>query len=261
MVGGPEVDKETFHRRTGVTEEDFRLVARSPIFSKSVPDDLHGMLMDSAVQEFPRNAILFMQRDPALRFYVVLDGWVKVFRESVDGRESVLHVFGPGDSFAEAAIFEADGYPASAAACVDVRVLGVPAASFKRRLAANEDLNESFMSSVSQKLRLLSRQVEQLAARSATERLACFLSGLCPEECPAAVVRLPLEKAVIAAKLGMQPETFSRSMSKLRTVGVRIDGDEVSIPDVFALRRLSEGCKASDLAFGTWPAPEVRYSN
>lgn len=261
MGGGAMVDKETFHRRTGITEEDLQIVSRAAIFRKSAPSDLCGMLIDSAVQEFPRNAVLFMQRDPALRFYLILEGWVKVFRETIDGRESVLHVFGPGESFAEASIFEAKGYPASAAACVDVRVLGIPAASFKRRMAGNEALSEAFMWSVSHKLRLLTRQVEQLAARSATERLACFLSGLCPDECPAAVVRLPLEKAVIAAKLGMQPETFSRSMSKLRTVGVRIDGDEVSIPDVFALRRLSEGCKTSDLAFGQMLAPDVRYSH
>ena len=260
MGGSTMVDKVTFHRRTGITEEDLRIVSRAVIFRKATPSDLCSILIDSAVQEFPRNAVLFLQHDPALRFYFVLAGWVKVFRESIDGRESVLHVFGPGESFAEAAIFEAAGYPASASACVDVRVLGIPAASFKRKLVGNETLNEAFMWSVSQKLRLLTRQVEQLAARSATERLACFLSGLCHEECPAAVVQLPLEKAVIAAKLGMQPETFSRSISKLRTIGVRIDGDEVSIPDVFALRRLSEGCKASDLAFGQMLAPDVRYS-
>jgi hypothetical protein len=68
---------------------------------------------------------------------------------------------------------------------------------------------------------------------------------MCPDkECSAAVVKLPIEKAVIAATLGMQPETFSRSLSKLRSFGVRIEGDEVSIPDVTALRRMSEGGKA-----------------
>jgi len=261
MVVESTIDKDTFHQRTGVTEEDFQIVARASIFSNSTADDLRCMLIDSAVQEFSRNTLLFLQREPALRFYVILEGWVKIFRETVDGREIVLHVFGSGDSFAEASIFEANGYPASAAACVDIRVLGIPAASFRGKLSENEKLSETFMWSVSHKLRLLTRQVEQLAARSATERLAFFLSGLCVGDCLATVVRLPLEKAVIAAKLGMQPETFSRSMSKLRVVGVSIDGDMVSIPDVVALRRISEGCKVSNSGFDKWPSPDMRFSN
>lgn len=261
MVVGPTINKDTFHQRTGITEQDFQIVSAASIFCNSTPEDLRGMLIDSAVQEFTRNSVLFLQREEAIRFYVILAGWVKIFRETVDGREIVLHVFGPGDSFAEASIFEADGYPASAVACVDIRVLSIPAGSFKARLAENEELSETFMWSVSHKLRLLTRQVEQLAARSATERLALFLSDLCTTDSSGAVVRLPLEKAVIAAKLGMQPETFSRSMSKLRVVGVRIDGDTVSIPDVVALRRISEGGKVSKPAFDKWPSPDVRYPN
>lgn len=261
MGVGSMIDKDTFHQRTGVTEEDFQTVSQTSIFSNTRADDLRGMLIDSAVQEFPRNTVLFLQREPAVRFYVILEGWVKIFRETIDGREIVLHVFGPGDSFAEASIFQADGYPASASACVDIRVLGIPAESFRGKLTDNENLSETFMWSVSNKLRLLSRQVEQLAARSATERLALFLSDLCAEDRPAAVVRLPLEKAVIAAKLGMQPETFSRSISKLRVVGVRIDGDTVSIQDVGALRRISEGGKVPSAGLDKWPSADVRFPN
>lgn len=234
-------DRDTLRRRTGITECDLRCVSSSAIFSGRSFDELANVLIDSAVQEFPRNTILFLQGDPAQRFYIVLRGWVKVFRETRDGRESVLHVFGTGESFAEAAIFEPTSYPASASACVDVRVLGIPAASFRGRLVADRNLSESFMRTMTLKLRTLTQQVEQLSARSATERLASFLSELCPAGAETAVVRLPLEKSVIAARLGMQPETFSRSISKLRSVGVGINGDTVSIANVGALRELSEG--------------------
>lgn len=260
MAGNATVDQEQFHRRTGISDEDMETIARASVFSSVTPSDLRKLLLDSAVQEFPRGALLFIHRDPAIRFYVVLDGWVKVFRETIDGRETVLHVFGTGESFAEAAIFKPDGYPANAAACVDSRVLGIPTASFKRFMAENPLISESFMASMTEKLRLLTRQVEQLTARSATERLAGFLLGLCHDDAATAVVRLPLEKAVIAARLGMQPETFSRSIYKLQTVGVRIEGNSISIPDIYALRCLSEGNKAPAMVRDPQPRQHIEQS-
>ncbi|MCG8544731.1 MAG: Crp/Fnr family transcriptional regulator [Alphaproteobacteria bacterium] len=236
--------QELFHRRTGITDNDMAIVGSTAVFGSLARCDLCRLLLDSAVQEFPRNALIFMHGDPAIRFYIVLDGWVKVFRETIDGRETVLHVFGAGESFAEAAIFRPEGYPANATACIDSRVLGVPATPFRKFMAENPPISENFMASVSEKLRLLTRQVEQLSARSATERLAGFLLRLCRDEVGSAEIQLPLEKAVIAARLGMQPETFSRSISKLQTVGVRIEGNLISIADVYALRRVSEGNKA-----------------
>jgi len=239
MPAGELPEQELLQRRTGLRVEDLDFVCSCEIFTEICRENLCQFLIDSAVQEFPRNSILFIQGDPAHRFYLVLEGWVKVFRETQDGRETVMHVFGPGESVAEAAIFEADGYPACASACVDTRVLGIPAGSFKARLMENRALFEHFIASMNKKLLILTQQLEQLSSRSATERLAGFLCDLCPAELESTVLRLPLEKAVIAAMLGMQPETFSRSISKLRAHGVEIDGDAVSIENINMLRDLS----------------------
>lgn len=238
-------DWASFRRRTGVVEEDLSTLRTCAMFAPFSPDELREILVDVAVQKFPRNAVLFMQNEPARRFYIVLEGRVKILRETADGRESVLRLFNPGESFAEASILQINGYPATAIACEEVRALGIPAERFKKQIARNPELAMAVIAELGRKLQHFVSHVEQLTARSATERLAGFLLKMCPnQECATAVVRLPIEKAVIAATLGMQPETLSRSLSKLRSFGVRIDGDEVSIPDVRTLRRLSEGGKA-----------------
>jgi CRP-like cAMP-binding protein len=245
MQDANAADWNAFRRRTGVLDEDLTTLRKCAMFAPFLPDELREILIDAAVQKFPRNAVLFMQNEPAKRFYIVLEGRVKILRETADGRESVLRLFHPGESFAEASILQINGYPATAIACEDVRALGIPAERFKRQMHGNPELAMAVIAELGRKLHHFVGHVEQLTARSATERLAGFLLKMCPnDECAAAVVRLPIEKAVIAATLGMQPETFSRSLSKLRSFGVRIDGDEVSIPDVMALRRLSEGNKA-----------------
>jgi CRP-like cAMP-binding protein len=200
------------------------------------------------VQSYARNTLLFLQDDPAARFYVVFDGWVKLFRSTEDGEESVIAVFSSGESFAEAAIFDQGIYPVSATLVEDSRLLVVPAGPFVKALSENGEYALKIMASMSRQLRNLVRQVEQLTLRSSTERVAGFLVRLCPSESGATVVRLPLDKALIAGRLGMQPETFSRSLAKLRPLGVRSNGGEVSIADVTALKQASHGQSARSSA-------------
>lgn len=245
MADAHTADWTTFRRRTGVIDRDFSTLGKCAMFAPFSPEELREILIDAAVQKFPKNVVLFMQNEPAKRFYIVLEGRVKILRETADGRESVLRVFNPGESFAEASILQITGYPATAIACEDVRALGIPAKRFMRQMEKNPVLAMAVIAELGRKLQHFVSHVEQLTSRSATERLANFLLKMCTDnECTEAVIKLPIEKAVIAATLGMQPETFSRSLSKLRACGVRIDGDEVSIPDVDALRRLGEGGNA-----------------
>jgi CRP-like cAMP-binding protein len=224
--------------RSKMSREDAEILAGRPLFAGLDDDALNLLLSEAWVQEVPRNTVLFLQGEPASRFYVVFAGWVKVFRQTEGGEESVIAVFTRGESFAEAAIFDGRVYPVSAAAVEDARLLVVPADSFLRHLADNSSYALNMMASLSRHQRQLVRHVEQLSVRSTTERVAGFLVRLCPADARSATVRLPLDKTIIAGRLGMQPETLSRSLAKLRELGVRSARSEVTIPDVDALRRL-----------------------
>jgi CRP-like cAMP-binding protein len=234
-------DQDRFQARTGITAEDYRLLASVPLLAGLAPAAMRSLLAEAWVQSFPRNTLLFLQDEPATRFYLIFRGWVKLFRSSEEGAESVIAVFTRGESFAEAATFDGGVYPVSAAIVEDSRLLVVPAEPFLRRLSQDGELALKALASLSRHLRRLVRQVEQLTLRSSTERVAGFLVRLCPIAEGSAVVHLPLDKALIAGRLGMQPETFSRSLAKLRHLGVISKGAEVAIADVAQLRRLGEG--------------------
>ena len=107
-----------------------------------------------------------------------------------------------------------------------------------RGLSARGDIALKMMASMSRHLRQLVQQIELLTNKSSTERVAAFLLKLCAQDSGPATILLPLDKALIAGRLGMQPETLSRSFAKLRTLGVITRGGEISIPDVAALRHL-----------------------
>jgi len=240
-VAGHAAAGDKFHRRTGVTAADEERLLQLPLFNGLSAAGLHELLADAWVQNFPRNASLFLQGDPAVRFFVVLDGWVKLYRSTAQGDETVLGVFASGESFAEAAIFDQAVYPVSATIVEESRLLVVPAAPFIRHLREHGDYALKMMASMSRHMRGLVQQVERLTLKSSTERVAEFLVRLCPQRSGAAVVYLPMDKALIAGRLGMQPETLSRSLAKLRPLGVTTQGPEVKIADVAVLSDMGDG--------------------
>lgn len=219
---------------------DFKLLQQMSLFRGLDEETFEKLLSDASVQHVKRNEVIFVEGEPASRLFLVLEGWVKLWRQSEDGQESVIGVFAEGESFAEAAIFDQKGYPVSAIAVDDSRLLSIPASTVLREFRQNPDYAINVVADLSRHMRFLVRQIEQLSVSSSTERLARFLVTLCPEGAGEAVVRFPVEKSLIAGRLGMQPETLSRGLAKLRKIGVNTKGSMVTISDVQALREFQK---------------------
>jgi CRP-like cAMP-binding protein len=228
---------ERLARRIGLEERDLAVLGRVPLFAGLKPSSLADLLTEASIRHFARTALLFAKGDPARQFYVVLDGWVQLYRQTADGRESVIALFARGDSFAEAVMFLGGTFPVSGAVVDEARLLVVPAEPFRRALQADNALCFKMMASMALHLRRLVGQIEQLTVRSSTERLAQFLLKLAGTGAESAIVHLPYDKGLVAARLGMQPETLSRALARLRRLGVETTGRRVAIRDIDALRR------------------------
>src|SRR5688500_8870235 len=89
-------------------------------------EDLELIASFVVPKELARGAYLFREGSAAEGFYVMQRGAVNVHRVSANGKEQVISVFRPGQSFAEAAMASAGGYPADARAIEDSTVLLIP---------------------------------------------------------------------------------------------------------------------------------------
>lgn len=227
-------------RRTGLGPEDLALVGAVPLFAGLPFASLSALLADARVREHARGATLFLQGDPADRFFVVLDGWVRLYRETPDGAEITIALFARGESFAEAAMLGPGRFPVCGVVAEPSRLLHVPASSFLGALDADRMLCRNLMASMARRLQAFVRQIEALSRRSTVERLAAFLVKLCEGRRPPVVIELPLDKTLVAARLGMQPETLSRAFARLRRLGVTTAGHAIRIEDIDALRGLAE---------------------
>jgi len=225
----------------GLFDSETALLARLPMLAGLDAPQIGKLLAHSEVQAVPRRTVLFHQGEPATRFYVILDGCVMLHRVNASGHDSVISLMNRGESFAEAAMFDCADFPVTATVITDARLLMVPAQPFVRQLAGDPRLALNILASMSRHLRRLVEQIEQRTANSSTERLATFLLRLCPDNAQSTDFELPLDKQLIAGALGMQPETFSRSLLRLRRLGVTCHGLRITIADIEALGRFCDG--------------------
>ena len=219
-----------------MNEKEWDLINSAPLFD-GVPDEaVRRLIGNRGAREYDKGVILFQQGTPADAFYFILDGWVKIYRISPRGSETIVGVFTRGQSFAEAAIFDGAEYPVFAEVIVPSRLLCIDAKNFRRLVHEEPDLALAMLASCSKHLKYLVEQLEQLKRLSAPRRIANFLVGLCQSSGGKCIVTLPYEKSLIAKRLGMQPESFSRAMLKLRDLGVTMERERIAIDDIEALR-------------------------
>jgi CRP/FNR family transcriptional regulator, dissimilatory nitrate respiration regulator len=215
---------------------DAELLRNLPLFQQLPEPVLASLLATATIRSVERGTDLFVQGDPADRFFVVLEGWVKLYRINRDGAEAVVSMVNAGESFAEAAMFAQASFPVCAQAVTDVRVVAITAQAFARCVQADVGTAFAMLGSLSMRLRTLVQQIEQLQIQSAPQRVGSFLLKMCPAGSDNASFMLPVEKSLVARRLGIQPETFSRALAKLRPIGVEVQGAVVSVSDIDALR-------------------------
>lgn len=218
-----------------------RRVAQQALLLRNLPENLaRGLIESAVVKEYSRGEAIFLQGDSADFIGVVLDGWVKLFRVKPNGAEAVIGVFTRGNSFGEApAVMEA-AFPVSATAVTDCRLLQVRAAPLIELMTRNGAVTRAILAATLAHLHGLVHQIEQLKAQSGAQRLAEFLVSLTPVQSGPCTMTLPYDKSLVAAKLGMKPESLSRSLARLRALGVKVPQNRVVIDDVAVLRAFSE---------------------
>jgi CRP-like cAMP-binding protein len=225
---------------------DWTILRSTPLLSGMPQDAVLGLVGSVSPRAYEKGAVLFHQGQPAGAFFVVLDGWVKIYRTTPDGLEVVLHIFKRGETFAEAAMFLGGRYPASAETVSTARLLRIDGNAFRTRIREQPELALSMLAAASYQLKFLVEQIEQIKVRSAPQRIAEFIMRLIEAREGRAVVELPFEKGLIANRLGMKPESFSRALAKLRSMGVTVDREVVEIADVARLATFIEFAEEED---------------
>lgn len=192
------------------------------LFAGLPPTDLRSVAAITVTRHLAKGEYLFHEGEPSRGFYIVQQGAINVHRVNPVGKEQVIHVFRGGESFAEATLATASGYPADACALEASQVLQVQKPAFIELLRRHPELALRMLGSMSQHLRVLVGLLDDLTLKDVETRLANWLIKRCPNPAGTAPVRivLPMAKRVLAAELGTVSETFSRTLAKFREQGL-----------------------------------------
>jgi CRP-like cAMP-binding protein len=233
---------------------DTRSIQKVPIFSKLNEADLEQLRSIIKVKTFNKDEIIFFDTEPYRGFYFVVTGLVKIYKISKEGREHILHLIEPHNTFAEVPLFEnidevfTDDfrYPANAMALEDHTTLGlVPAREFTELLKNNSSISIKMLSGFAKRLRHLSRHIEEISLKDVTKRVAGFILTEYKNQSNGKAnisqeITLNISKNDLASYLGTILETLSRTFKKLQNEQIiSVEGRTIIIKDLEKLKELS----------------------
>lgn len=213
-------------------ENKKQLIANSILFAGISPDQLAELADISHVKTYGRGESVFFEGDAADGFYMVIEGKVKIFKLSMEGREQILHIFGKGEPFGEVAVFQGRPFPANATVLGKGKLLFFPGPEFIRLVHANPSIALNMLAMFSMRLRRFATQIEHLSLKEVPGRLASHLLYLSEEQRNRDQVTLDIPKGQLASLLGTSPETLSRIFTKMNEEGIiRLQGKVISLLD------------------------------
>lgn len=234
------------------------VLRQSPVFQLIEDGVLLELARQCQVLVLKRGDVLLTHGDKAHGVYAIGHGWIKLARDTQDGSEAVLDVLSDGQVFGEQALLTEHGptHSFTATAVEESRVVMMPVAALTALMKQHPGFAMGLLKTMARRQSLRDMELENRALKNAPQRIGCFLLRLCPPEQQRGevVLHLPYDKTLLAAQLGMQPETFSRALARLKgDVGMDIQGSAVRLADVAELRRYAcGGCS------GTYPCEDLR---
>ena len=192
------------------------------------------------IHKFRKGQSIFRQGEPCPGIYIVSRGMVRVFKIAPNGKEHVLHMIGPGNTFAEVAAVGGFDCPAHAEAVAETTCALVPLEPFRKAMAEDHQLCLQMITGLSFWVRQLLSLLEDLALRDATGRISRFLLEREPDRDGA--VKLPTLKRHVASHLNLTSETFSRTLGRLIEAGmiVELGNNRVQLLDLERLRAATD---------------------
>jgi len=219
------------------------------IFDPCSPETLDMWQAQSQILSLPKGNLLFVHEDEAERFYVIKSGWVKLFRETLDGTQAIIDILTTNHIFGETAIFQDDLYPYSAEIVESADIISIPLALLKKEIETNPKMAMGMMASMARYRKQQDQEIENRTLKNAPQRIGCFLLRLVDQNHVGHItIDLPYDKTLVASRLGMQPETFSRALHKLRDhIDMDVKGGSIEIKNLQEL--IDYSCTACSSEF------------
>ncbi|HET9529489.1 MAG TPA: Crp/Fnr family transcriptional regulator [Blastocatellia bacterium] len=224
-----------------MTIDKIEAIKRTALFGELEEPELRALASRAVETRLSRGEVLFLAGEEARGLYVIAEGAVRAFRESIEGREQVIHVERAGATIAEVPVFDNGAYPSTVAAEEDSVILFIDKRDVRRLCLERPQIAIAALKVLAGRLRKCAALVEELSLHEVDQRLARLLVAEAAargvREGRAVTVDLVLTNQQIAARIGSVREVVSRAFARLQQNGLlTLEGRRVTIPDQEALK-------------------------
>lgn len=205
---------------------------KAALFAGVDDETLSRLSADARIETLQDGDALFRQGDRVTDVSFVVSGYVKLMRIARSGRQTLIGIRSDGELIGEVPAGADEIHSVSAESIGAAKALKLPAPRFARQLKESPSLCAAVIRDSRDNVARLVGEIESLKSQNADQRLAHFLLALCPPGEDRCRFRLPYDKRLIAARLGVKQETLSRAFAKLRAFGVRTETRNVHVESV-----------------------------
>jgi len=213
-----------------------QILKATPLFAALDESEISSLAARCGIRRYSPGEVLFSESEPCKGLYIVVTGRVRIFKTSMNGREQVLAVEGPGSSIAELPVFDGGPYPASGSAIDKTEVLFVSRADLRAICLETPEVSLKMLQVVGKRLRRLVGIIEELSFTTVRHRLISWLLRQASTEGRPSdrgtVVTLNASHQELAAQIGTVRELVSRNLSRLQAQSfIEMNGREITILD------------------------------
>ncbi len=215
-------------------------ISLSPLFRDLPLEHRIKIRQISIEKSYRKGECIFTEGDESNGFYLIVEGKVKIFKLSSEGKEKILHIFTDGEPFGEVAVFSGSEFPAGAETLVKSHLAFFPRNAFVNLITEHPTLAMNMMAVLSKRLKQFTAQIEELSLKDVPGRLAGYLLYLSQEQKNEGRVALSITKGQLASLLGTIPETLSRMMAKMAGQKlIDVQGRDIALLDIEGLEELA----------------------
>jgi CRP-like cAMP-binding protein len=210
-----------------------------PLFRDLSTEEVEHIAASTSQVRLPTGSILFRKGDACTGFHVIVYGQVKLAFGASDGSEKVVEILGPGQSFGEAVMFLDRPYVVFAETLADSLLLHVGKAVIFQELEHSQDFSRRMLGGLALRLHRIVGDLEGYSLKSGTQRVIGYLlRDVAGEQKGRTLeVTLPATKSVIASRLSITREHFSRILHELSDAGlIKVSGRNIPFIDLEKLR-------------------------
>jgi CRP-like cAMP-binding protein len=236
-------------------QPNISLLKSVPLLSGVSDSTLQSLVKHATLRSLKRGETLFIHGDKVEYFYIVTSGWLRLYRETLNGDEAVLGLVTSEGVLCPETLSSQHTYSLNCQIVDDATIVVLPIYLLRQYMENDSAFAIKLMEVMSGVIHDMQMQIEHLNVMTASQKVGCFLLKVCKDGSKGGMEGvLPCDKVVIAAYLGIKPETFSRALQQLKLFGVQMKGANVVIENADLLKSHcclkcsgDMGCRHSDI--------------